>query len=274
MRVMIIIWGAVLLLASAVQAGQSHLTRTEDLLRQIGVDAYLVGFAEQIGGADNPMAQSVLDLSDAWTASARVSFAPDDMLHEIAEVMATRLAEDELAALEMFYDSALGRAVTDMEVAAQVPGLASQVKTEGADLLRDLIARDDPRLRQLTALIDALSAVETGVEMAVNLNQAVVSGMVASGRMPFALSGAQIETLVRSQAGLMRGTIREQLFVSLVYTYQSLPDEDLDRYVAFLSSDAGSRFYVELLSAKSEVVGKRARSFGVRLMKLHGTKAL
>ena len=148
------------------------------------------------------------------------------------------------------------------------------VKTEGTEILAALIANEDPRLDQLSQLIEALAAVETGLAMATNLNHAVLSGMAASGRLPYSLSDAQISALVEGQRGMMRGAIQEQLFVSLAYTYQTLNDADMDAYIAFLQGDAGRNFYAHILFATEEIIEVRAKKFGHRLMDLQATQTL
>lgn len=274
MRALVISWGLGILMAAAAHAGTAGHARTEALLRAVGVDSYLAGFADEIGGADNPMAESFSDISEAWTAAARENFQTEAMFADVTEAMAGGLDAGQMAALEAFYSSPLGLEITAMEVAAQRAEMALQVKTEGADILRGLIAREDPRLEQLTQLIEALAAVETGLAMAESLNHAVLSGMSASGQMPYKLSSGQIDAMVAAQRGLMRGAIQEQLFVSMAYSYQTLSDDDLDAYIAFLQTDAGRAFYGRLLASTEAVIGARAHRFGARLMELQATEQL
>ena len=274
MRQILLTMGALLLLLGAAEGGTGHHARAEALLRAAGVDAYLEGFAEQIGGGDNSLARSFGDMSAAWVQAADEHFAPEPMFHEMVTVFGEGLSPTDMAALEAFFASDLGRTVTEMENAAQAPGREIAMKTEGSRILGDLIASDDPRLGQLTQLIDGRAAVDTGRAMAVSLNRAVLTGMVASGQLHYSMSDDQIDALVEGQRGMMRGAIQEQLFVSLAYTYRDLPDGDLDRYIAFLTSDPGRQFYARILAATETIIGARAHDFGHRLMELQSAQSL
>jgi len=263
-----------LVLAVAATAGPAGHARTEALLRTVGVDMFLQSFAEEVGGSDNPMARSFSDISEAWNISAAENFDAVGMFEETVVMLGESLDDAAMGELEVFYASDLGREITAMEVAAQRPGSALVVKTEGTEILSGLIANEDPRLEQLTRLIEALEAVETGLAMAANLNHAVLTGMAASGQLPYALDDAQIAAMVDGQRGMMRGAIQEQLFVSLAYTYQMLSDADLDTYIDFLEDDAGRDFYALILLATEEIISVRAKKFGHRLMDLQATQTL
>ena len=114
--------------------------------------------------------------------------------------------------------------------------------------------------------MEALSAEATGLAMAMNLNRALLGGMSASGRLPYQLSTEQIDALINGQRRIMQSAIRQQMLVSMAYTYQTLSDGELQRYVEFLKTDAGQRFYVEMLVATEAVISDRAHDFGQALM--------
>ena len=274
MRTVILSLVTSFLLAVAAQATTADTTRMQKLLRTIGIDTYLASFAEDVGGADNPMARSIGGIAEAWTTSSLENFAPEEMFADVVYEMNGRLSDGHMSELEHFFAAPLGRRIAAMEVAAQRPGVSLTVKTEGADLLGSLIDSQDNRLEQLGTLIDALSAEETGLAMALSLNRAVLSGMSASGRLPYKLSSDQIDALVSSQRRLIRGTIRDQLLISMAYTYQTLSDGELDRYIAFLKTDAGQQFYIEMLIATQSVISERAHRFGERLMEHQATENL
>lgn len=271
-------WVIPFLAAFAVLTGQALAsdrdTRTEWLLELSGAHALLDGFAHQIGGPDNPMAHASLGMADAWAVSAAEHFQPDAMFADMVQHFQATLDPADRATILSFYQSDLGMRISAIEISAQRPENAVRLKTSGARRLGDLIEAESPRLAAYEDMMAALSSVETGLALALNLNKAVLNGMIASGDFPFAMTEDQVSAMVESQSGLMQGAIREQLFISFAYTYRDLTDAELEIYIAFLRSEAGRRFYSELVAATDAIMSERARAFGKRLMELRASKPL
>ena len=257
---------------SAAQAQNAE--RAEALLRIVGIDAFLDSFSAELTDADNPMAGSFGDGSDAWVLAARQHFPSDEMFSDMIALFEGAFEDDELEQLFAFYESPLGLRVTGLEVASQVPEEADRVEAEGAEILAELIRDESPRLAIYEEMIDALSAIDTGLALAMNLNFAVMTGMSGAGDAPFSLGEGDILALIESQRGAMEAAIREQLYVSLAFTYAPLSDEEAQDYTDFLATDAGRGFYRRLNGSVEEIMQVRARAFGARLVELQAGQSL
>lgn len=253
---------------------QAKEIETRELLDLLGYDTFLAGMSETLGQADDQIGGGDSAMALAWDMAAAETFQPGDMYEEISSAMDGRLEPAELEGAKTFLASPLGLRITALEEAAQAPGQSEILRREGQVILQRLIAEDAPRLDAYTRLIEALGAIESEVASAMNLNFAIYAGMSQSGRLPYELSESEILELVLSQQDMLRGLIQDQIYISFAYTYDDLSDEELDRYEGFLTSDAGQAVYNALQVVTEDVVGRRARLFGQRLVDFQGVQDL
>ncbi len=261
-------------LAVALPAHASNRDATETLLELFGFDAYVESIAEALRETDGVVDQSDTGFAVAWDLAAAQVFPASAMMDEILDALDGSLSASEIDEATMFLTSDLGARVTELEVAAQAPGLSAIVEAEGAEILADLIAEQAPRLDEYTRMIEALGAVDSQVAAAMNLNFAIYSGMSQSGKLPYQLSEAEILGLLAAQQDQMRAQIRDHTYINMAYTYRDLPDQDLSGYIDFLTSDVGRALYGATNLATEQVLGRRARLFGSRLMELQGVQEL
>lgn len=269
--------GLIVVLGLVLQAGSGNASSrdaTEELLGLLGYDVFVEGVSDALRNTDNAITGDDAGLSVAWDLAAMETFPPHKMMAEIVSAMDGQLDAGDIEAATAFLTSDLGRLVTQMEVDAQRPGQSEIVDTEGAARLAELIASDDARLDAYTRMIEALGAIDSEVASAMNLNYAIYAGMSQSGLLPYRLSEAEILQLVASQQDMIRAHIRDRIYVTFVYTYRDLSDQDLADYIAFLTSDAGRAVYGAISVATEDVMGRRARQFGARLMQLQGVQEL
>ncbi len=269
-------WGllSVLTVTMAVPAAAKSGNVTRDLLILLGFDTFVESFSEALRETDNQFTEADSGLAIAWDMAANEVFPAAELLDEIVIAMDGRMNDDDIDSVRTFLMSDLGALVTKMEVKAQVPGIAGEVSERGREILTDLIAEDSKRLKQYQQMIEALGAIDTEVASAMNLNFAIYSGMSQSGKLPYQLSESEILELVMSQQDMIRSHIRDQIFLTFAYTYRDLSDDQLSQYIKFLTSDAGRALYSSVNIATEDVISRRARLFGSRLMELQGVQEL
>ena len=258
--------------ATSVGAGDARIRAVLDL---IGYRTYLAGFSDALTSAGEQFHGGDPSFVIAWDQAAKEAFPSDALFEEITANMDGLLDEDVLGPSRAFLLSDLGRRVTALEEQAQSAELSMDViNEEGAQILSDLIRTSAGRLDDYKRLIDALGAIDSETASAMNLNYAIQLGMSQSGKLPFSLSEAEILSLVASQEDSIRAQIREQIYINFAYTYYDLSDEDLEAYIAFLTSRAGRSLYSAIQVATETVVSQRATIFGRRLMELQGIQEL
>lgn len=247
---------------------------TEHLLKLIGFDAFVEGLALSFQDSDNALAQSDEGFGVAWDLAARQVFPADDMLEEIVGQMDGALPAENIDEMIQFFESDLGRKVTELEVAAQTGEGAARLQSEGSAILTDMIENDPARLQQYAAMVDALGIVEAQVTTAMNINFAIMTGMSASGKLPYEMSEEEILGNIAAQQDMFRADIQDNVFITFAYTYQDLSDAELAAYIDFLTSQNGRALYTNINRATEDVLSVRARAFGTRLMELQGVREL
>lgn len=257
-----------------VTALPARASQTANLLELIGFDSAVESFvtalqspADQLSGGDPSMAV-------AWELAAEELFPKEDVLEEVVTMIDGAMKAHDIERAIGFFNTRLGKLVTQMEVEAQTGFDPQLVDAEGTRILENLIENDPARLELYTEMLDALSAVDIGVASAMNMNVAIYSGMSRSGQMQFQLSDAEILELVSSQHDQLRATIQQSVYVNTAFTYRDLSDADLRAYTDFLISEAGQGLYGAIHRATEDVYGRRAEQFGKRLMELQGVKEL
>lgn len=265
-----IVAGMFAVLPQRVYAAQS----TEHLLKLIGFDAFVSALSQSFQDSDNAMAQSDEGFGVAWDLAAKQIFPSDDMFQDITGEIDGSLEAEEIDEMVQFFETGLGKKVTDMEVAAQTGEASLRLEVEGAQILAEMIENDVDRLERYTSMVEALGVVESQVATAMNINFAIMSGMAASGKLPYEMSEEEILGNIASQQDLMRADIQNSVYVTFAFTYQGLSDAELDEYIAFLTSDNGRALYGSINRATETVLNVRAHAFGARLMELQGVQEL
>jgi hypothetical protein len=199
-------------------------------------------------------------------------YAPSGMKQSIVASMADALTDAQLDELSAYYSEGLGKRVTELEIAAQQPGLEGLVDTEGLEILQRLIDTEDERLLSYQRLVQATGTVEVVTAMAMNIEYAFFSGMMGSAQLPYSLSDEEILEIVNGQSEQIRAETAAAIFTDTAYMYRDMSIEDLDAFAAFLETDASQAFYSNWIKAFRAALLPRARAFGHDLMVLMGVR--
>ena len=218
--------------------------------------------APEIGRADR----------DAVGALIARHFSAPELLRDVTDGVSGSLTEAQIDELLAYYGTGVGKLATEMEIAAQQPGIAEQVMAAGTELLRQMTESGDRRLEMYRRIARSTQAVENGISLQMNMTYAVLSGMMNSPLLPYALSDEEILAIVNAQSTQVRADVAEAVFASFAYTYRDMSIDDLDSYAAFLDSPAARTFYLSTQRAIRDALLARARGFGHELMVLIGAR--
>jgi hypothetical protein len=167
--------------------------------------------------------------------SVREEFDPEVLAAGIAARRAADWSEPHFRTLEEWYASPRGRALRAAELRASTPEALSTLPA----FLSRLSPRDVPRARREgVARIDratrrTASVLAVGEAVARGLAQ----GLVALRCGP-ATSADRLTAPLRARRTRLEGSIEERVSTQLLFAYQDLPASTLDRYAAFLESEA------------------------------------
>jgi hypothetical protein len=76
-----------------------------------------------------------------------------------------------------------------------------------------------------------------------------------------------IDKALEQMRPTMAAQIKEQILLSLAFTYRDVSIPDLRQYLAFLTSPTGKRFYGVIVPAMNKVLVKASGEFGHALMR-------
>lgn len=200
-------------------------------------------------------------------------FFPAEALHAnaIAALEADMAPEDVVRVTE-YLQTGVGRLATQMEVAAQKPGMSERVEREGTRIYRDLLDDGDERAEIYQRVAQSTRAVEFGVTFGMNMSYALISGMMGSPDLPFAMTDDQILALVNSMEPELREQVTAATFAELAFTYRDMEISDLRAYADFLETPAARSFYISQEQALRRFLLPRIQVFGHELMVLLGSR--
>lgn len=169
-----------------------------------------------------------------------------------------------------FLDTPVGRRATELEVAAQKPGIGARVEAEGTRLFEEM--QGSERAEIYHRLAEATRSIEFGVTLGMNLSYAMMSGMMGSPSLPFALTDEQILAMVNQMEPELRDNVIRGTFAELAFTYRDMELDQLRAYADFLETPAARAFYTSQEQALRRFMLPRVQAFGQELMVLIGAR--
>jgi hypothetical protein len=141
--------------------------------------------------------------------------------------------------------SPLGRKITIAEEAASTPegirrmqAYATQLQSNSTSLRR---------LQLVKRLDKATNSTEVMLDMATITVHAVMKEINAILPSPQQVDQYTLEQQMNAQRSQMRQNFQNLCIISALYTYQSLSDDELERYVEFAESDFGRHYHQTIL---------------------------
>jgi hypothetical protein len=241
------------------------------LLRVSGYDAQLAELPRQIkaGVATGALRSlgdpAAADELDALSASVDAAFDPAPLRAALVETLESDLAAPQLAALLDWYGSALGERLTAAEVAAAAPEAQEDMVRSVPELMADpeRVARAQ-RMARINDITDFVIAQQRRSMMATAL---LVSEFAAPGETPdLDLLSDQLDEMEPA----MRMQVMQSMLAGYLYTYRDFTLEEIDRYLAFLETEA-SRTFTErslqtILRMGEQIVDAMLADLGARLL--------
>ncbi|MCO4780785.1 MAG: hypothetical protein KC646_00570 [Candidatus Cloacimonetes bacterium] len=165
------------------------------------------------------------ELTNATSSAFQASYFLDAIGHEIK----SNVSEENAQKLFVWYESKLGKHVTQLEESASTP----QAFQEMIQNARSLFAKKE-RLAMASTLDSFVNATEMTYQTQRDIALAVFSAISqANEEHPTkAINAFKIE--LDSQKGQMLNNSKQMVLLSLVYSYQSLDIEDLKQYLNFV----------------------------------------
>ncbi|WP_263082076.1 DUF2059 domain-containing protein [Endozoicomonas sp. Mp262] len=234
-----VVLGVLLLAASAAPASDKGVL-LDELYEQAQLERQLnwIKSSMTLDYSEYTLPDKVLDTVNQVV---RVRYSPLFFRVSMMNTLDEALTVDELLALVEWYNSPLGQKILKLETIANNPFNAPRIQA----YIEERLSRQLPRSSR-TALIEelmvALDVVEHGTELAATAS--VGARRILLEVMPVINEGARRppQALKAREKPAIRRTMSERMKSIFFYTYRSLSDQEIRRYLEFARSSAMQNF--------------------------------
>lgn len=259
---------AVLLAAANFAHAQIGELAAQSLVRKSGLWEQMSDVGPQIeAGMRLASTQAGMALAESeMTRIERViqdTYAPDRLRSVSTKVIAAKMQVQHVDALEGWFDSPSGQAITRAEEAAIAGRDPSTVLMEGADLLK---AMPPERRELLEELLTATHAADALVQITISSAIAVRVGMASALPAVPTPSGVEMGAMLEAQRPQMLRAFRAMTLASFAHTYVEIPSQQLRQYVGFVRTPAGTAFNDVVFEALEAALTDAAAEMGRRLL--------
>lgn len=234
-----------------------------ELVESAGIDAALRPIR---GGIVNQFQQSGAPIAPEDVAGAADAFAPEPMIAGVAARLDEALSVETRAAVHAFYTSPLGLRMVTLEGAAAdvMNDPEGPAKIAG---MQDVLDADPARAGILADMAAAIQADVVNDVMLRGIMRSMMAGMAGSAAAGAggAMDRDQLDALVEQQITAIKPMIQEQERLQWAYTYRDASMDDLESYLAFLTTEDGRLFYGAAAAALVEQIDRASYEFGVRI---------
>jgi hypothetical protein len=199
------------------------------------------------------------------TDLADVSFAASKLRTGIIATVAQRLSAEQVAALDKWYESDLGKRMLALEAEAAKAD-QRQAMEAGAALLTK---SPEARSALLRELVEATRAAEFVADLSINM--AVAAAHNASVAAARAASRSATTTLKELRDSAMRDraqavtSMNDVLMIAYAKTYERANDDDLKAYIAHMKSSAGKELADAVIAAFDRAISSSANELSASL---------
>lgn len=257
---------AVMVMAVATGAGAraDETARLDHLFGLMRMEETMRGYPEALlEGMDEHTAWDGPLARDDVRVLAEKHFSSDVLIGDLKRLMAGRMSARLIDREIAFFETEFGKRLVTLEVAASAPELEETVDLEGGRIYRDLVASGAPRVELIHRVIDGAALVDWGMATAMNLSYAMLSALAGDQ-----MTDEQIIAAVNAGTGGMRPELTRIANAFVAYTYRSLSDAELKRYVEQYESPDGRLVMKTVMDTYRIVLVERSRAFGYDLRAL------
>jgi hypothetical protein len=241
------IWGVALALLCMQDAAVADVNTeaAQGLARKSGLWTQLESLGAQVGegmsaaAAKNPGKLSA-EQRNQLTNCVQSAYAVDRLRATAVDAIAGALQPADLAPLQAWYDSSIGRKVATVEQASSTQSTDPQERLRrGAQALA---SASDARKAALQAIVTQSHSVEMMTDTVIEMALAVQQGMTSIDPAAPGGSTAQLRANLMSRRPQIMTHYAQISINAYAFTYLGLADEELQRYADFLGSPAGTAF--------------------------------
>ena len=149
-------------------------------------------------------------------------------------------------------DSPLGIRCTKLEEAASTAAALKEIQLYAVRLQKS--PPPSNRVILLQRLDSAVKGTESAVEITINTQLAVQAGIMASLHTDQSLDIEKLREEIEQARPQIEAMMKPYINVSMLYTYESLSDSEIDKYIGFASSKVGKKYHSVLITGLTKAI--------------------
>lgn len=256
--------GAVLL---ATQALAADTVAVRTMMQKSGIVAQYQDLGEQMraGMLKSPPPMLAPDVASMMATIVGNTMDGGQLLDQVQKVLADSLSDDDVTAMNRFFDSDLGGRIVKAEIAAAAPARQDEITAKAQELLAT--AQKDPdRLAVIERIDKTLHTSELSARATESLIRAMSNAMAEAGPAapdPHKLAEAN------ARIDAMHGSLVRQMHDVVVATaesvYQEFSTAEMKTYADFLESDPSQIMYATFNGIMKRFYAETGRKIGEEL---------
>jgi hypothetical protein len=241
-------------------------TKIDELLELSGARAQLVGLVARVSAdlRPQPGQMSTADMATIDRILAQ-SLRNETVYGAVRDAFLRQVDRPSLEATAAWLRTPVGRKIIGLEIASSQPGAEQKVAEYAA------IVKTNPpaakRLELLQRLDWATGANETSADLVAAIARGLSAAVSAAGPAESRLRPGQIEDRAAHARARATETLREVRTMSMLYTYQTLEDDELSEYVRFSGTDAGRWYNTAMRKSLVGAIGKAVEQTAYELVR-------
>ncbi len=172
---------------------------------------------------------------------AQAAFAPESLKAVVLSEFREKLTTQNLKTVLKWFDSPLGIKCTRLEEEASTPEAYAEMRKYANDLKSS--PPTPKRLKLIRQYDSAVKATQTTVETALGSQVALLLAINATLPREQQRSVADISREIKKYRPDIESAMKLETLVSLLYTYRGLTEADVQQYIKFATTPAGSKLY-------------------------------
>jgi len=245
---------------------RSGPTKIDELLELSGTRTQLAGLLSHVAAdlRPPPGQMSAQDMATIERILAQ-SLRPEAVYGAVRDAFRSQVDRPNLEATAAWLRTAVARKIIALEIASSEPSADKKL----ADYAASIKANPPParRLELLQRLDWATGANETSADLVAAIARALASAVSAAGPPEARLRPGQLDERAAQVRARAYDSLREVHTMSMLYTYQTLEDDELLEYVRFSSSEAGRWYNAAMRKALVASIGKAVEQTAAELVR-------
>jgi len=227
---------------------------------------------DQAAARDPEIQKLPANLVAAMKALAPEAFAPKTIKSVILAEMKAKLTASDAKDVLKWLDSPLGKKLARFEEAASTPEGYKATQQYMAQLQS---APPSPRRLEFIRKLDsAAKGTENAIAIAMQTEIAITLAVIATFPLEQQRPLDDVAREMEKNKPAIEADVKTQTLLSFLYAYRSVTEEEIQRYVDFLTSPAGSKFQsaatAALKKASLESSVKWGKAIGETLKQMQG----